>query len=191
VTVSGTATVTSLGKSVVKGLNGTIGFWQNNNGQALIDAFNGGSSSTALANWLASTFPNLDGANAGANNLTGKTNAQVAAFYLSLFNESGMKLDAQVLATALNVYATTLLLGGASGQSYGFLVDAYGLGARSYNVGGNGAAFGVPNNTTLNVYQILLAANKQAKNGVLYNGDPTLDNEANNVFGGINQTGGI
>src|SRR5262249_44529650 len=60
-TVTDTATVTGLGKGVVKGLTGGIGFWQNNNGQALINKFNGGPTSTALANWLAATLPNLYG----------------------------------------------------------------------------------------------------------------------------------
>ena len=40
----------------------TIGFWQNSNGQAVINSFNGSSTSTALGNWLASNFPNLFGA---------------------------------------------------------------------------------------------------------------------------------
>src|SRR5207237_1012284 len=148
-----------------------IGFWHNRNGQALISGFNGGATATALGNWLAATFANLYGAGAGVNDLTGKTNAQVAAFYLTLFDAHGPKLDAQVLATALNLYATTLSLGGTSARAYGFQVDAYGLGAASYNVGDSGAAFGVANRATLNVYQILKAANRQARNGVLYGGE--------------------
>src|SRR5262249_16716321 len=47
-TTTATATVTSLGKAVQKGLAAGIGFWHNNNGQALINSFNGGSTSTAL-----------------------------------------------------------------------------------------------------------------------------------------------
>src|SRR5262249_20407787 len=47
VTVSDTATVTSLGKNVTYGLTGCVGFWDNKNGQALIDSFNGGPKSTA------------------------------------------------------------------------------------------------------------------------------------------------
>jgi hypothetical protein len=190
-TTTATATVTSLGLGIGAGQSASINFWQGSNGQALIISFNGGSSSTALANWLAAAFPNLYGANAGANNLTGKTNAQVAAFYLTLFALQGPKVDAEVLATALNVYATTQSLGGTAGQSYGFTISATGLGARSYNVGSSGAAFGVANNTTLNVYQLLQAANSQTVNGVLYNGDATLRQEANDVFDGINNAGGL
>jgi hypothetical protein len=121
--------------TVQAGQSAGIGFWHNKNGQTLIDSFNGGDNSTALADWLATTFPNLYGANAGVNNLTGKTNDQVAAFSESLFHESGMKLDAQVLATALNVYATTQSLGGTAAAAYGFTVDAYGLGADWQNIG--------------------------------------------------------
>jgi len=190
-TVVTTAAVTSLGLGVVKGLTGAFGFWNGGGGQALIKSFNGGSTATALANWLAATFPNLYGASAGANNLTGKSNAQVAAFDQTLFHLGGTRAQAQVLATALNVYATTLSLGGTAGQAYGFSVSATGLGARSYNVGNDGAAFGVANNTTLNVFELLLAVNKKAVKGVLYNGDGTLQAQCADLFNSLDQTGSI
>src|SRR5262249_15560671 len=155
---SSTANVTSLGQGISAGQSAGIDYWQGTAGQTLIQSFNGGPTATALASWLAATFPNLYGASARANNLTGKTNADVAAFFLSLFGLQNPKVDAEVLATALNVYASTLSLGGLAGQSYGFVVNDTGLGARSYNVGPNGAAFGVGDDTTLNVYQLLLAA---------------------------------
>src|SRR5207249_4985688 len=79
------------GGSVHSGQTATIGFWHNSNGQNLIKALpvvtNPDGSVTSVANWLATTFPNLYGA-AGANNLAGKSNAQVAAFYLTLFSQS-------------------------------------------------------------------------------------------------------
>src|SRR5262249_32889959 len=140
---------------------------------------------------LSATFPNLYGASAGANNLTGRSNAQVAAFYLTQFALQGPKVEAQVLATALNVYATTSSLGGSAGAAYGFTVSAAGLGARTYSVGGDGAAFGVTNSTTLNVYQLLQAVNKQAVNGVLYNGDAALRQQATDLFDALNQAGTI
>jgi hypothetical protein len=173
------------------GQTATIGFWHNRNGQALINGFNGGPNSTALSAWLATNFPNLYGAGAGTNNLTGETNAQVAAFYEGLFAEHGPKLDAQVLGTALNVYATTASLGGAAGVQYGFTVTVAGLGGSNFDVGAGGAAFGVPDDTTLTVFQILRAANRRAVNGVLYNGDPALRDLAIVVFDGINQAGDI
>jgi hypothetical protein len=101
-----------LGPGVQSGQAAGIGFWHNTNGQALITSFNNGANDTALSTWLATNFANLYGVNAGANNLTGFTNAQVASFYQTLFNETGPKLDAFVLATALDVYATTASLGG-------------------------------------------------------------------------------
>jgi hypothetical protein len=190
-TTTTTANVTSLGRGVAAGQTGAIGFWHNSQGQALITSFNGGSSSTALANWLTATFPNLYGAGAGANNLAGKSNAQVAAFYLMQFDLHGPKVEAEVLAGALNLYATTASLDGSAGTAYGFTVSATGLGARSYNVGSDGAAFGVANNTTWNVYELLLAVNARAVHGVLYNGDAMLRQEAADLFDALNNAGGI
>ena len=173
------------------GQTATIGFWHNNNGQALITSFNGRSDSTALGNWLARTLPNLYGTGAGANDLTGKTNTQVAAFYLALFNVTGQKLDAQVFDTALDVYATTTSLGGTYSARYGFLVTANGVGGSTYNVGSSGSAFGVANNSVLTVFQILQEVNFRAFKGVLYNGSQASRDLANTVFDGINQGGDI
>ena len=49
---------------------GTIGFWHNANGQSLIKSFGTTSSGLTLANWLATTFPNLFGRNAPAWNVS-------------------------------------------------------------------------------------------------------------------------
>jgi hypothetical protein len=190
-TANDTATVTGMGQGVTGGMMGGIGFWHNKNGQALINSFNGGQASTALANWLAASLPNLYGSSAGANNLTGVTNAQVAGYFETLFNLGGNNVQAQVLAVALNLYTTTSSLGGNAGAAYGFTVTATGLRALSDSVGQDGAAFGVANNTTLNVYQLLLAVNQQAVGGVLYNGDATLQAQAANLFDALNQAGSI
>jgi hypothetical protein len=189
-TVYPTATVTNLGQTVQKGLEADIGLWHNKNGQALINSFNGGPDSTALSTWLATSFANLYGAGAGANNLTGFSNSQVAGFYQSQFALSG-SLEAQVLATALNIYASTQSLGGTIGNAYGFTVSATGLGADSFSVGTDGAAFGVANNSTRNVYELLEAVDLLAVNGVLYNGDQTLRGEASDLFGALMQAGRI
>jgi hypothetical protein len=173
---------------VVPGLTGGVGFWQGGNGQALIKSFNGRTGATALSDWLATTFPNLYGASAGPNNLTGMNNNQVWKYFQQL---SAGGLQAQVLATALSVYATTSSLGGNAGVAYGFTVSATGLGARSYSVGMDGAAFGVANNTTLDVNQLLLAVNNKAVNGVLYNGDTALQAQAADLFASLNQAGSI
>jgi hypothetical protein len=115
----------------------------------------------------------------------------MAALYQSLLNNSATKLDAEVLATALNVFATTSSLGGTAATKYGFTVTAAGLGVATANVGSNGAAFGVPNNTTLTVMQILLQANAQAVSGILYKANSSLRPLALLVFDGINTAGGI
>jgi hypothetical protein len=190
-TASDTAMVTSLNQGVTTGMTGGIGFWHNSNGQALIDRFNGGPTATALGTWLATTFPNLYGAGTGANNLAGKSNAQVAAYFQTLFALGGKQAQAQVLAVALNVYATTSSLGGNAGAAYGFSVSATGLGARSYSVGKDGAAFGVANNTTLTVYGLLRAVNNKAANGVLYGGKATLQAQCADLFSTLNTAGTI
>src|SRR5262249_26150173 len=136
---------------VQKGQTAGIGFWHNKNGQALILALNGGGTSHELGDWLAATFSNLYGANSN-NNLAGKSNADIAALFQQDFLEHGPKLDAQVLATALSVYATNATLDSTQAAAqYGFTVSGYGLGTATFNVGSNGAAFGVANNTSLTV----------------------------------------
>jgi hypothetical protein len=49
----------------------------------------------------------------------------------------------------------------------------------------------VADKTTLNVYELLRAADRQAVNGVLYSGDPTLAREANDLFGALIKAGSI
>jgi hypothetical protein len=116
----------------------------------------------------------------------------VAALFQKDFVLQGIKLDAQVLATALAVYATNATLDstGVAAQ-YGFKVTTYGLGADTVNVGSNGAAFGAANNATMTVMDLLLATDAQAVNGVLYYGNAANRSEANAVYSAINQAGGI
>ncbi|MBX3403421.1 MAG: hypothetical protein KF699_08430 [Phycisphaeraceae bacterium] len=180
------------GTGVHSGDTATIGFWQNKNGQNLIKAVNGGQNATALGNWLASMFPNMYGANAGVHNLAGKTNAQVAQEFITRFKVKGQKLDAQVMAVALACYVTDpTLAGGSMAAQYGFNLSAGGTGARLFNIGDNGAAFGVANGTTLTVLQVLQATDSMAVNGVLYFYNPSLRNLANEVYTSINETGDI
>jgi uncharacterized repeat protein (TIGR01451 family) len=188
-TSSATITVQA-GTPLEKGTTATIGFWHNQNGQALINSLNGGSSATNLGNWLAMTFPNLYGPTTGPNNLTGKNNAQVAAYFLNLFSVSGQKTYAQVLAVALAVYVTdSKLAGGTYAASYGFKVAPGGVtGNETYNVGSNGTALGLTNNTSYTVLFILNAINKKAVNGVL---SGAAFDAANNVADGINSAGDI
>jgi hypothetical protein len=188
-TAHSTAVVVALGKDIQRGQTATASFWYSDSGQALIKSFNGSPNATALSAWLATNFSNLFGAGAGADNLTGKTNTQVATFFRKLADTDDRQLEKRALTTALNVYATTQSLGGTSGAAYGFTVSADGLGAASINVGQDGAAFGVSNKTLLNVYQVLKAADAQAVNGVLFGSNQKLRDEAEQLFGSINHAG--
>jgi hypothetical protein len=142
--------------------------------------------------WLAATMPNTFGASAGSNNLKGQSNAVVAALFQKDFLMKGVKLDAQVLATALSVYATNATLDlTAAAVHYGFTVNGTGLGTDTVNVGSNGDAFGVSNNSTMTVLDLLVAMDAQSANGVLYNGNAAKQNEANSLFSALNGAGGI
>jgi glyoxylate utilization-related uncharacterized protein len=182
-----------------RGTTATIGFWHNQNGQALINSFGTTSGGLTLANWLARTFPNLYGVNAGSHNLTNKSNAYVAQFFLTLFNVTGQKADAQVLATALAVFTTTSSLNtGSNSQSlargFGFIISSAGTGAALDTVSpADGAAFGLSTTmpTTTTVLDLLNRTNARAVNGVLNGGNQTLINETNDVFDGINSSGDI
>jgi hypothetical protein len=177
--------------AIQKGQTAGIGFWNNKNGQALIKALNYGVG-TQLGDWLAATFPHMFGAQAGSSDLARKTNTDVASFFQSRFVLKDVKLDAQVLATALAVYVTDGTLDSTGvGTQYGFIVGGNGVATATFNVGANGDAFGVGNNTVMTVLDFLLAADAQAVNGVLYNGNTAKRNMANNVFSAINQVGGI
>jgi hypothetical protein len=128
----------------------------------------------------------------GSDDLAGESNANVASFFQSRFVQKDQKLDAQVLATALAVYVTNATLNPTRvGTQYGFTVGGDGVGTATVNVGSNGAAFGVADSTVMTVLDVLLAADAQAVNGVLYGGDTTKRNKANSVFSAINQAGGI
>jgi hypothetical protein len=171
-----------------------IGFWNNKHGQALIRSLNGSEDSTQLGDWLAATFVNLYGEHAGDHDLTGKSNAQVAAFFRTLFAVRGQKVEAQVLATALAVYATNFTLAGDAAEAYGFHVTTYGVGNTTFNVGTSGAAFGLDDHAEATILDLLLATDSFAKNGILYdNGDAklmkSLRNLANQVYSDINEKG--
>ena len=97
-----------------------------------------------------------------------------------------------MLAAALAVYATNAALESTQvAAQYGFTVSGYGVVAATWNVGSNGDAFGVANNTTMTVEDLLLATDDQAVGGRLYNGNAARRNEANAVYSALNQAGGI
>jgi hypothetical protein len=173
--------------AIGRGDTATIGFWHNKNGQALINSLNGGPSSTALGNWLASNFPYLYGPQAGsANDMTNKTNAQVAAYDLSVFTSD--KTGAQILGGAIAGYVTnTVLAGGTYAGSYGFNTSTSGTGSHTWNVGSNGSGAGLSNNQSYTVMELLQQVNLSKQNGT-YN---SAANSFNVIFDGINQGGDI
>ena len=150
--------------TIGRGDTATIGFWHNKNGQALIKSLNGGSTSKNLANWLADQFPCLYGSDS-PNNLTGKTNADVAALFMTIFNVTGQKTDAQILGGALAAYVTSSSLAGTIAGQYGFNTSPGGTGGKTYNVGSSGAVIGLVNGQSYTVTQLLQRANLMKQSG--------------------------
>ncbi len=177
--------------SLVSGCDtASIDFWNCSSGQNLIKSLNGGSTKTALGTWLANNFSKLYGSSSSYN-LSGKTNAQVASYFQTLAGKTD-KLEAQILATALAVYVTDSdLAGGTYARNYGFKVTTTGIADEFYNIGTNGALFGVANGGVRTVWQILVAANNSATSGLAWNGNSTTRNAARALFAGLNDVGGI
>jgi hypothetical protein len=71
----------------------TIGFAHNHKGQALINSLNRSPNSTALGNWLETSFPYLDGVSS-SHNLTSATNSTVTVLVRSSLERVGQKTDA-------------------------------------------------------------------------------------------------
>jgi RHS repeat-associated protein len=181
------ATVADSHVGIQPGQTATAAFWAGAQGQALINRFPGGPASTALAAWLAANFPNLFGTSAGSHNLTGANNAQVAGFFQALYALPAPRLEAEALATALNVYATTASLGGMAGTAYGFTVSAQGLGAADFDVGVSGPAVAQFNHTSHSVFLLLKQVNFRAQGGVIWSGNAFLRDLTLVLFAGINR----
>jgi hypothetical protein len=196
--------VTLAGDQVVHNEAAPMGFWANNNGQKLLKTYTT-TGANSIGTWLGTTYPNLFG------NLNGATGTQVAAYFLKVkaaASGSIYNTYAQSLTTALSVWVTTTGLGWNTTSTgpthYGFQqgFGGLGLGDIYYNVGNNGASFGVANNTFMKVSELLAYFNSQCvRTGGNYttlptfvfygNNSTTLLNGANNVFNGINNTGDI
>src|SRR5207302_8435643 len=105
-TVKSAALLVNLGLSVGPQLTKPLSFWAGLLGQELIGRFGLTAVGQTLVQWLATTLPKLYGRSDGPPNLSAYSNAQVAAFFKTLFGmNTGPKLDAAVLATALDIYA--------------------------------------------------------------------------------------
>jgi hypothetical protein len=182
-TAVGTASMSAAStvQAEATGSTGTIGFWQNKNGQKVIESLNGGKTAKALGNWLATNFPNLFG------DLAGKTNAEVAAIYKARFGQTGLaKTQAQVMAVALASYVTstalnTTLDGQDCAKKFGFVLTAGGTGQAFYTVGAAGATIGLAPGS-YKVFDILKAADTYVKNG-----GSLANSDVNTIFAGINE----
>ena len=110
------------------------------------------------------------------------TNSQVASAYANFTNG-----DQQVLSTALSVYATSINLAGVNVHSTDSHINTTleGFARDSYNVGVNGAAFGLTNNTTQAAIQLLVDLNASTSVGA------AVSSGANAVFSGINTAGDV
>jgi hypothetical protein len=86
-------------------------------------------------------------------------------------------------------FTSSKLTGGNYAAYYGFHVNADSSGYETINIGSNGAAFNVANNTTISILQALDATNNDVVNQVLYGGSTTLDNMAMAVYTAITQGG--
>jgi hypothetical protein len=167
------------GSNVGTGETATPAFWTSSSGQALINNLNGGSSATNLGNWLGTISPNLLG------KLAGETNAQVASYVKGLGTSSAVS---QVVASALAAYVTDSSLAGTAAASYGFTVTAYGTGIDHSNVGSNGSALGLSNNTVYSLVTLLAAIDSESSNGSI---NSSANGAASTIFTAINKAGGI
>jgi hypothetical protein len=143
-----------VGQDVTSGDAAPVGYWQSKGGRELINAVN-----NDLAAWLASNFSNVFG------DVFDSTS--VADFYQQeLFKQKGQKtakpskVDAHFMAVAMSTFVTSQNLSGSTiAAGYGFNVTDTGLGSKTVNVGDNGAAFNVADNTDAAIMQLLLATN--------------------------------
>ena len=170
---SGSQTVEICGPARTGAL--TIGFWQNKNGQAII---NGGSSTAGVCNsgtWLRGYAPFQDlSATANCASVAAYvTNVIKAALCTSTTNTCNSMLKAQMLATALDVYFSDPALGGnqigAPGPIGGVTIDLQhvctiitGTGACGGGIIDVSSAFSGP---SLSVLQILSYAGSQSNVG--------------------------
>ena len=143
----------------------------------------------------------------------------MASFYKNEFFKKKLKgtskVDAQFMATALATFFTSSNLAGSGtfAADYGFNVTETGIGTKVVNVGSNGAAFDVADNTDMTIMALLLATNVALRistttrptttgdgyshvydadgDGVLDANEKALRAMANEIYSAINEGGSI
>jgi hypothetical protein len=158
------------------GSTATIGFWQNPNGQAIINGLGTTATGETAGQWLAQTFPNLFGGASGSQSTASMTNAELATYYKQVFSaKGGPKTLAQAFDLALATYATDVSLNTSAtdqalAQSFGFQVSIGGTGGKTFALDtstANALGLSTANGNNFSVLQILLALDQYAgKNGL-------------------------
>ena len=116
-------------------------------GQTLLQSYK----TADIGNFLAATCPNLFG------NLKGANGTQVAAYVMKAKAASSGAMNdyAQTLSTALGVWVTGGGFNAAASAQHFVQQQGIGTAGCLYNVGNNGAAFGVANGTTMTIIDML------------------------------------
>ncbi len=116
-------------------------------------------------------------------------------YYQSLCSNAAKKPEADALALALNIYVTNSSLAGTTATSYGFAVSTNGAGTAAINVGTSGAAFGLNNNASTTLSELLQRINARSRKGLIWDADSngtlnsaetTLRSQAWSLIGWIN-----
>jgi hypothetical protein len=175
--------------TVGTGDTATIGFWNNKNGQYILSILDSGNPPQKIGAWLASQYPGLFG------NLANATCSDVSAQFRTYFRVSGTpKVYAQIMAGAIASYVTNTAVSGtdpalvSARTKFGFNSSVGGTWNKLYNVGSNGAAIGVPNNSSWTVAQLLNRASTMKASGSF---TTAVSNAFNSIFDGINRQGDI
>jgi hypothetical protein len=149
-------------------------WWASASGQALLKSLNGGSSAKNLGNWLGANYGNLFGLSAGLqNNLSGKTNAQVATYLQSLASNAVRQVETEFLALALSDYVSDSRLAGNVANRYGFAISSGGLGIATANIATFGTSLGTADNAVLTISEILSRIASRSHRGLVWDADGT------------------
>ena len=196
-TGSASQTVTVCGPAKTGAL--TMGFWQNRNGQGIINSYCGGTSGTSLYTYLTGFNPFKDLASSSCANV-----ATYAYNIIKAANASGAAMNAmlkaQMLATALDVYFSSSALGGnkinAPAPIGGVAIDLTKICKIIDGSGGSGSCSSTYQNvssafggaTSLTVSQTLAYAASQSNAGgsTWYGNVKATQELAKNAFDAIN-----
>ena len=182
--------LTNTGCSVSCCDTGSTAFWRGI-GQGLLLSLNGSSNATNLGSWLATNFPNLFGSSSGSS-LYGKTNAQVANAFNARFGDSARTVEAQAMASAFAIYASSSSLsGGSYASAFGFHVTTSGIASRNVNVAGAGSSLGLSNNATTTLMDSLRRTDSRSSAGVFNSGSSSARSAVRGLFDMVNDIGGI